>query len=92
MMALALPPTLEAAFQALERRGAEVSMKFDEILEDGFDLDFEDDPSIVQHVDDLRVISERARSSTLTPPMAAGTPPDGAATPSFVLLPRRNTR
>ena len=81
-MTMALPPTLEAVAQEMERRGAKASGQIDEVvksLESGdlipvpIGLDFDvDDPSVVQRLDEL---CEAAADATTA--CAVGTPPTG---------------
>jgi hypothetical protein len=99
-MALALSPPIEATIQEMERRGAEASRKIDDAVKaidesaDVIaDMNF-DDPSVVQHIADLKRVTRRVRAATVTPP-ASGTPPEGSAPPvpariaRFVRSPRK---
>lgn len=81
-MTMALPPTLEAVAQEMERRGAKASGQIDEVvksLESGdlipvpVGLDFDvDDPSVVKRLDEL---CEAAADAAIA--CAVGTPPTG---------------
>lgn len=81
-MTMALPPTLEAVAQEMERRGAKASGQIDEVvkslesgdaipalIEDSFDVD---DPSVVQRLDELCAAATDAAIACAT-----GTPPTG---------------
>lgn len=71
-MIMALPRSLEAALQRLERRGREVSGKIEEAAEAVAALDDDDeldDPSIVRRAGELAQVAR------------AVTPPRGSVTP-----------